>query len=205
MIAAVHKNGRHVDHGKSGENAVVERFTDARFDRSDKFARNCAADDFVNEEEAVFLVKLPLAGSSAGDGLCERVNVIRGKLMHVFVIGAWKRMKLDDGMTILTAAAGLLDVLAFGFGLFTNRFAVCNLRAADIRLHVVFTQHAVDDNFEVQLAHAGDERLASVRLGGNAESWVFLREALQRDTEFVLVGLGLRLDGDGNNRRWKFD
>src|ERR1700675_4424595 len=114
-------------------------------------------------------------------------------------------MQFDFAVAVLTLTAGLLDVAALGERLLANRFAIGNLRAADIGLHVVFAQHAVDDNFEVKLAHAGDQGLAGIGLGGNAERGIFLREALQGDAQFVLVGLGFGFDGDGNHGSREID
>src|SRR5258705_66717 len=114
-------------------------------------------------------------------------------------------MQLNFAMSVLPASAGLLDVLAFRGGLLANRFAVRHLGASHIGLHVIFAQHAVHDNFKVQFAHAGDERLPGVRFGGNAERGIFLRQPLHRHTQFVLVGFRLWLDGHGNNRCREID
>ena len=102
-------------------------------------------------------------------------------------------------------AAGLLDVFAFGDGFLANRFAIRHLRTADVGLHVVFAQHAVDDNFQVQFAHAGNQCLSGIGLGRNAERRIFLRQPLHGHAQLVLVGLGLRLDGYGNYRGGKID
>ena len=153
----------------------------------------------------MFLVELPLARSAAGNGLGENIQIVRGKFLHVFMIGARQRMQLDLAVAVLTLTAGLLDVFAFGNGLLANGFAIGDLRTADIGLHVIFAQHAVNDDFQVQFAHAGDQCLAGIRLGGNAERGIFLRQALHSDAELVLVRLGFRLDSDGNNRRGKLD
>ena len=110
-------------------------------------------------------------------------------------------MQFDLAVAVLTLTAGLLDVLAFRERLLANRFAVGDLRTANIGLHVIFAQHAVDDDFQVQFAHAGDQGLAGIGFGGNAESRIFLRQTLHGHAQFVLVSLGFRLDGHGNNRR----
>jgi hypothetical protein len=47
----------------------------------------------------------------------------------------------------------------------------------------------------VQLAHAGDQRLARFLIGGHAERRVFAGEALQRHAHLLLVGHGPGLDG----------
>ena len=145
--------------------AVVQRFADPRFDRRDKFTRNRATDNLVDEQEAVFLVELPLARRAASDGLGECVQIVGGKLLHVLVIGTGQRMQFDLAVAVLALTTGLLDVLAFGNGLLANRFAIGDLRTADVCLHVIFAQHAVDDDFQVQFAHPGNQGLAGIGLG----------------------------------------
>src|SRR5579859_5187318 len=206
VVAAVRQNNGHVHGGETSKGSGVERFANARFDRRDEFARNGSAHDLVDEQEPVFLVEFPFSRIvAAGDFLCELVDVVGGKLVHVFVIGTGHRMQFDDGVAILTFATGLLDVFAFGFRFAANCFAIGDLRTANVGLHAVFAKHAVHNDFKVKFAHAGDQSLASVGFGGNAEGWIFLREALQRDAEFVLVGFRFRLDGDRNNGRREID
>ena len=52
----------------------------------------------------------------------------------------------------------------------------------------------------MQLAHAGDEGLARLLVVLDAEGGVLLGQALQRHGQLVLVGLGLGLDGDLDDR-----
>ena len=77
-----------------------------------------------------------------------------------------------------------------------DRLAVGDLRPADVRVDVELALQAVDDDLEVELAHPGDQRLAGLLVGGDAEGRVLLGEARQAGAELVLVGLRLRLDGD---------
>ena len=81
-----------------------------------------------------------------------------------------------------------------------DRLAVRHLRRADVGFDAEFALHAVDEDLEVQLAHARDDRLARFLVGVDAERRVFLREAIERDAHLLLVGLGLRLDGDVDHR-----
>ena len=71
--------------------------------------------------------------------------------------------------------------------------AVGHLRLADRGFDAEFALHAVDDDLQVQLAHAGDDGLAGFLVGVHAERRVFLREAVQRHAHLFLVDLGLRL------------
>src|SRR5207302_7130214 len=97
------------------------------------------------------------------------VDVVGRKLFHVFVVRAGHRVQFNFAVAVLTLPAGLLDVPALGERLLADCFAIGDLRAADVGLNVVFAQHAVDDNFKVQFAHAGDQSLAGVGFGGNPE------------------------------------
>jgi len=66
----------------------------------------------------------------------------------------------------------------------------------DVGLDLVLAHHAIDDDLKVQLAHTGDDGLARVRIGVDAEGWILLRELGQRHAHLLLVGLGLRFDCD---------
>ena len=65
-------------------------------------------------------------------------------------------------MAVLAAAAGLPDVAALAVGRPGERFLVGDLRLADARLDAELALQAVDDDLEVQLAHAGDDDLAGL-------------------------------------------
>ena len=85
-----------------------------------------------------------------------------------------------------------LDLLADGF-------AVGDLRAADVGLHVELALHAVDDDVQMELAHARDDGLAGFFVGLDAEGLVFFGQAAHGMAHLLLVGFGLRLDGDGDD------
>src|SRR5690606_30243293 len=111
-----------------------------------------------------------------------------------------ERFELEHDVTVLTTTARLLDELAFDFlDRLANGFAVGHLRLADVGFHAELTAHAVDQNFEVQLAHAGNDGLAGFLVGGDAERGVFLCQARQRDAHLFLVGLRLGLNGLRNH------
>src|SRR5581483_12166458 len=96
------------------------------------------------------------------------------------------RLDLEPYVPVLAAATGLAHELAFRVHGAANGFAVGDLRLADVRLDLELALHAVDDDFEVQLAHAGDDRLPRFLIGRHAERGIFLREALQGQAHFLL-------------------
>ena len=78
--------------------------------------------------------------------------------------------------------------------------AVGDLRLADVGLDVELAAHAVDQDVQVELAHAGDDRLAGLLVGADLEGRVLLGEALDRGAQLLLVALGLGLDRDLDHR-----
>ena len=151
-----------------------------------------AADDAV---EHAFLDAL-----DAGRDVFLRDTSAHDLVLDSETLAALVGLDLDDDVAVLTASAGLLDQFSFAVGRGENGFLVGDLRFAGVRLDLELAHHAVADNFEVQLAHARDDRLAGFLVGEDAESRVFLGEALQCDTHLFLVDFGLRLDGHGNDR-----
>jgi hypothetical protein len=111
------------------------------------------------------------------------------------------RLDGEHDVTVLALTAGLTDELAVDVGdLGADGFAVSHLRLADVGFDAEFALHAVDDDFQVQLAHAGDDGLARFLVGADAEGRIFCSQAAQGDAHLFLVGLGLGLDGLGNHR-----
>ena len=77
-----------------------------------------------------------------------------------------------------------------------SRYATCG---AELALQ------AVDDDLEVELAHAGDDRLGSLLVEADDEGRVFHRERVERDAELLVVAAALGLDGDRDDGRGEVD
>src|SRR5690606_1789473 len=122
------------------------------------------------------------------------------RIDELVALARLERLELDPDMAVLTAAAGLTDELAFLLDRAANRLAVSDLRLAHIRFDLELALQAVDDDLEMQLAHAGDDRLPRFGIRRKTERGIFLRKPLQRHAHLFLVGLRLRLDRDGNHR-----
>ena len=88
-------------------------------------------------------------------------------------------------------------------GFLRDGLPVGDLRLADVGADVELADHAVGDDFEMQLSHAGDDGLARVLVGVDLEGRVFLHQLAERHAHLFLVGLGLRLDRDRDDRLGK--
>ncbi len=77
-------------------------------------------------------------------------------------LAALARSHIDLDVAVLTAAARLLDQLPDAVRAGRDRFTIRDLRFAGVRIDLEFAEHAVANNFQVQLAHSGDDRLAGI-------------------------------------------
>src|SRR5215210_6215140 len=120
---------------------------------------------------------------------------------EVVALARLRRLRVDHGMAVLAAAAGLAHELALNLlDRAPEGLAIGDLRAANVRVDRELPHQAVDDDLEVELAHARDQSLAGLVVGLNAEGRVLLGQALQAGAELVLVDLRLRLDRDRDHR-----
>ncbi len=91
-------------------------------------------------------------------------------------------------MPVLALAAGLADVAKLDLlDLLANRLAVGHLGLAHVGVHVELAEHPVDQDLEVELAHAGDDRLPGLLVGLDAEGGVLLGQREEGLAQFVLV------------------
>ncbi|CAH0320281.1 hypothetical protein SRABI106_04338 [Rahnella aquatilis] len=77
-------------------------------------------------------------------------------------------------MAVLTFTAGLTHKFPFDIShRFAHRFTVRYLRFADVGFHTELPFHTVDDDFQMQFAHTGNDRLAGFLIGADTERRVF--------------------------------
>ena len=115
------------------------------------------------------------------------------------------RLDGDPDVAVLAATAGLADVAPFLLHLARDRLAVGDLGAPDVRLDLELAQQAVDDDLEVEFAHPRNEGLPRLLVVPDLEGGVLHHQFLEGEAELLLVRLGLRLDGDGDDRRGRRD
>src|SRR5690606_22772729 len=110
-------------------------------------------------------------------------------------------LDVDHHMTVLPATARLPDELALDVQRSaTDRFAIRNLRPADVRIDLELATQTVDDDLEGQLAHPGDDRLTGPLVRVDPEGRILLGELAETVGQLVLVRLRLRLDRDLDHR-----
>lgn len=122
------------------------------------------------------------------------------ELVH-HTVDNFQRLDADLDLGVLPGSTRLLLVreVVLQHGL-TDGLAVGHLRLADVRLDLELAAHAVHQDVQVELAHAGDDRLAGLVVLLDLEGGVLLGQLLDGDTELFLVTLGLRLDCNRDHR-----
>ena len=110
-----------------------------------------------------------LARDRAADDLVD--ELVAGALLG--------RLERQDDVAVLALAAGLADEAAVALGRAADRLAVGDLGLADVGRDLELADHPVDEDVEVQLAHAGDAGLAGLLVGVDAERRVLLGQPLR--------------------------
>ena len=103
-------------------------------------------------------------------------------------------------MSILATTTGLLNVLRLSLSLLANRFPKGYFRLSNIGLYLEFTQHTIDDNFQMQLSHPCNDGLRSLFIRLHPERWIFLRQLLEREPHLLLILLGFWLNRHCDDR-----
>ena len=114
---------------------------------------------------------------------------------EAFVGGA----EFEEDIGELTFTTGLLfvDFVVLdgsGDGFFVGYFG-----ATLVDFDVELAAESVEDDVEMELAHAGDEGLTGDFVGFDSEGWVFLSELHEGIGQLVHVGLSVGLDGDADD------
>src|SRR6476661_7352776 len=169
VVGAIEQGGLDADQRVAGEHTELHGVLDAVVHGGDVLTQDTATGDLVLE-----LVELALGGVQRREG-------------HLH-------------LGVLTRATGLLlvDVVDLVHGA-ADGLAVGHLGLAAVGLDLELAAHAVHQDVQVELAHAGDDRLAGLLVQADLERRVLLGELLDGRAELLLVTLGLGLDGHGDH------
>ncbi|CAB4807268.1 unannotated protein [freshwater metagenome] len=106
----------------------------------------------------------------------------------------------NDDLGVLTCSTSLLLVqVGVAVNDLGDGFTVGNLGLTHCCFYSELSHHAVNEDLEVQLAHARNQGLTSFFIGLNPEGGVFFRERIQSLRHFVLISLGLGLYSNLDN------
>src|SRR5690606_23793765 len=170
VVGAVQQGRLDADQRVAREDTELHGLLDALVDAGDVLPRDAATGHGVLEG-----VELALAG----------VQRLEGHL-HLRELAGATRLLL---VGVVVLHHGAADGLAVG-----------DLRRTDVGLDLELPLHAVDQDVEVELAHATDDGLAGLVVEADGEGRVLLRQLLDRGAELLLVTLGLGLDGYVDDR-----
>src|SRR6266571_247079 len=171
VVLAVQKGQLQPHQRVPGQHAVLHGVLGAGVHRGDELLRDAPTGDRVDE-------------------------LVRGS-----VRGDRQRLQGHDDLGVLPRPTGLLLVRVVDLlHRAPDGLPVGDLRLADVRLDVELAAHPVHQDVQVQLAHAGDDRLTGLLVVADAEGRVLFGEALDRGTQLLLVGLALRLDRHRDDR-----
>ena len=148
----------------------------------------------------------PRGCPSSIEGMYSR-GIVPPTILLIELVAAALRFGLhvDDGVAVLAAAARLADELGRGclHGLRIG-LAVGHLRPADVGVDLELAHQPVDDDLQVQLAHAGDDRLAGLLVGAHAERGVLLGQPRSAAVSFswsalVFGSMATSMTGSGKS------
>ena len=71
-------------------------------------------------------------------------------------------------------------------GILANGLAVSNLRSTDVSLDLELTEQTVNDDLQMELAHAGDDGLTGFFIGLGTEGRVFFSELCKSNAHLLL-------------------
>ena len=143
-----------------------------------------------------------VSGTLAAPGICSVGARIQ---LHHVATAARAGGHAHAGLT----EKGLVVDLAFetrlGLGRAGQGFPVHDLRPAHGGFHAVLAAQAIRHDVEVKLAHAADDGLSGLGILAEAEGRIFVGQLGQAEVEPFLFGLGLGLDGAGDDRLVRLD
>ena len=109
-------------------------------------------------------------------------------------------LKLNLTVSVLSASAGLLRVLAIYVNCLGKCLLVSNLRCSYISLYLELTEKSVNDDLQMKLSHSGNDRLTCLLISMRTEGRILFRKLRKRLSKLALGSLGLRLDRKLDNR-----
>mmetsp|Transcript_536 Transcript_536/g.1424 ORF Transcript_536/g.1424 Transcript_536/m.1424 type:complete len:318 (+) Transcript_536:2218-3171(+) len=106
------------------------------------------------------------------------------------------RLEANRHVAKLPGSSTLLLVDVPHLGTLRDSLTVVDLRGARVALDLELPLQAIDDDLEMQLAHALDDGLVRLLIPGEVEGWVLLRQLDETVRHLVQVRFALGLQGN---------
>ena len=112
---------------------------------------------------------------------------------------ARQRLQANPAIAELAVAAGLFLVAALHVGPAANGFAIGNFGRMQLDVHAVAFLQAADDDFDVLLPAAGEQKFLGLRIAIEAQGLVFFENLVDgvAHAVFIVARLGGDREGDG--------
>ena len=177
MVSTIEQGCLDVHQRVASEGTVLHCVLNTSVDRRDVFLRNTTTSDLVDKLVSGGLALFHLVSSRS---VRLQSNNDAGELTRT------------TGL-LLVGVLELLDRLADGL-------TVSNLRVTDVCFNLELALHAVNQDVEMELAHTADNGLAGFLIQVNSEGRILFSQTLNSGTQLLLVGLGLGLNSNVDNR-----
>ena len=116
-----------------------------------------------------------------------------------------QRFHSNFNVTILTMTTGLFFMFAFNFCSTTDGFTVFDDGSSQVSFYTKFTLHTFHDNFDVLVAHTGNQGFFGYRVFGNDDGRIFVHQTSQCSRDFVFVAFFLSIDCASVHRQRECD
>src|SRR6185437_16578311 len=141
-------------------------------------------------DDAFFYGRNKVLGNGAAENVIHELKALAA--LHGF--------HLDFAVAVLAVAAALLLVATLDVSLATNGFTVGDFGSLEVDLSVVALLELGDNDFNMLLAGAGDEKFLGLFVAEEAEHGVFFHQLVDAVRKLVFVVTALGFDGEGDGR-----
>src|SRR5262249_4702631 len=125
---------------------------------------------------------------------------------HRGTLGLGLGFEVDGDLGVEAGAAGLADAGSLHpLDRAPDRLAVADPRPAHVDLQLEITDHPVLEDLQVQLPHAGDQRLAGLLVDPELERRILARQGVQGLGELPFIRRAHRLDRHADDRLGELD
>src|SRR5262249_24570587 len=134
-----------------------------------------------------------------------RHNTAHYRIDELVARAGLERLYPHFGVAVLTPASRLPYELADALGHLCDRLSIRHLRTTHVGVDSKLALQPIDDDLQMQFAHAADDRLAGLLIRRDLEAGILGRKTLKSQAQLLLIGSCLWLDRLRDDRRREFE